>query len=52
MKYISNQPETTATEKTRLDRDERLVVESFRSLTPENQRKAIAILRRLKKSQD
>lgn len=51
MKYISNQSEPPDRTK-HLDKDERRVVKSFRELTPENQRKAIAILRRLKESQE
>lgn len=51
MPHTSNQPEPSDRSK-RLDQDERRVIEDFRTLTPENKRKAIALLRRLKASQE
>lgn len=52
MKYIPNQPEPPDYEYRYLTKDELRLVKDFRTLTPENQRKAIAYLRRLKQSQE
>lgn len=51
MPHTLNQPEPSDRSK-HLDQDERRVIEDFRTLTPENKRKAIALLRRLKQSQE
>ena len=51
MPHTLNQPEPSDRSKY-LDQDERRVIEDFRTLTPENKRKAIALLRRLKQSQE
>ena len=52
MKHIPNQPEPPDTERRYLTKDELKLVKDFRTLAPENQRKAIALLRRLKQSQE
>ncbi len=52
MKYIPNQPEPPDIERRYLTKDELRLIKDFRTLAPENQRKAIAYLRRLKQSQE
>lgn len=52
MKYIPNQPEPPDIERRYITKDELRLVKDFRTLAPENQRKAIAYLRRLKQSQE
>ena len=52
MKYIPNQSEPPDHELRYLTKDELKLVKDFRTLTPENKRKAIAVLRRLKASQE
>lgn len=52
MKYIPNQSEPPDHELRYLTKDELKLVKDFRNLTPENKRKAIALLRRLKASQE
>lgn len=52
MKYIPAQPEPPDIEYRYLSKDELKLVKDFRTLAPENQRKAIAHLRRLKQLQE